>query len=366
MRVVFIVQGEGRGHLTQALALAPLLRRAGHEVVAACVGTSPTRSLPAFFRDDIGAPVVAFDEPGFGHRGRGIRPGATALETLRRVPAFGRALRVLGGVADRYRPDVIVNFYTAMGGLYAALGRPGVPVVAVGHQYFFHHPAYPFPAGHRVQRLAAKGYTRLTALGAPQRLALSFYPAPDRPGLRVVPPLLREAVLAQQRGLDEGFLLVYLLNAGYASEVRAWSTAHPHVPIHCFRDAPGAAEVRETDALTFHRLDGAKFVHLMARCRGLVCTAGFESVCEAMYLEKPVLMVPVEGHFEQRCNARDAEQTGAGLYARTFDFGRLLDAADAYRPVPGFRDWVARAPEVYVSEIEQAAEWRSGRLVLQA
>ena len=33
MRFLFIVQGEGRGHLTQALTLEDMLRRNGHEVV---------------------------------------------------------------------------------------------------------------------------------------------------------------------------------------------------------------------------------------------------------------------------------------------------------------------------------------------
>ena len=42
----------------------------------------------------------------------------------------------------------------------------------------------------------------------------------------------------------------------------------------------------------------------MGRCRGVVCTAGFESVSEAMWLGKPVCMAPTPGHYEQRCNAR--------------------------------------------------------------
>lgn len=49
----------------------------------------------------------------------------------------------------------------------------------------------------------------------------------------------------------------------------------------------------------------------MAGCRAYATTAGFESICEAMYLGKPVLMVPA--HIEQDCNAHDAMRAGAGL-----------------------------------------------------
>ena len=49
MRVLFVVQGEGRGHLTQAISMEKLLRGNGHEVVEVLVGKSESRRLPGFF-----------------------------------------------------------------------------------------------------------------------------------------------------------------------------------------------------------------------------------------------------------------------------------------------------------------------------
>ncbi|NIQ59659.1 MAG: UDP- glucuronosyltransferase, partial [Gammaproteobacteria bacterium] len=49
LRVALVVQGEGRGHLTQALALARILADAGHDLHAVLVGTSPHRQVPAYF-----------------------------------------------------------------------------------------------------------------------------------------------------------------------------------------------------------------------------------------------------------------------------------------------------------------------------
>lgn len=53
MKVLFIVQGEGRGHLTQAITMEELLRRNGHEVVEVLVGKSNSRCLPGFFNRSI-------------------------------------------------------------------------------------------------------------------------------------------------------------------------------------------------------------------------------------------------------------------------------------------------------------------------
>ena len=49
MNYVFLVQGEGRGHMSQAIALYGILKKNGHEVSAVLVGKSPRRQVPAFF-----------------------------------------------------------------------------------------------------------------------------------------------------------------------------------------------------------------------------------------------------------------------------------------------------------------------------
>ena len=65
MKFLFIVQGEGRGHLTQALALEEILRKGGHEVVETLVGKSNSRQLPGFFNRNMKAPIRRFDSPNF-------------------------------------------------------------------------------------------------------------------------------------------------------------------------------------------------------------------------------------------------------------------------------------------------------------
>ena len=65
MKFLFIVQGEGRGHLTQALTLEEHLLREGHEVVEVLVGKSRNRELPTFLRQKLKAPLSRFESPNF-------------------------------------------------------------------------------------------------------------------------------------------------------------------------------------------------------------------------------------------------------------------------------------------------------------
>lgn len=366
LRVVFVVQGEGRGHLTQALAAAEMLRRAGHEVAGAVVGASARRCLPGFFADGLAAPIERVASPNFvaGRDGR-IRPLATAAGAVAGLPRYAASLRQLAAVLDRVEPDVVLTFYEGLAGAHARLRGFDVPVVAVGHQFFFAHPAYPFAPGQPLQRAAALAYTRLAGAGAEARLALSFYDAPPHDGITVTPPLLRRGVFARDGRATDGSLVVYLMEPAMARDLAAWSDRRPDVRVHCFSDVRPHAH---SAALTFHALSGEAFLDRMAVARGVVCTAGFESVSEAFWLGVPVLMTPTPGHYEQRCNAADAEATGAGLAADTLDpsagsgraLDRFLDWLDARPegPPPAamrFRAWVADAGPRLVGTVERAA-----------
>ncbi len=361
LRCLFTVQGEGRGHMTQALALKNVLEQAGHRVTGVVMGRSEMREVPRFFLDGIGAPVTYVASPNFvaDARGRSVRLLSTLWHNARRAGRFRESLRTLDALFDAHRPDVVVNFFEPLTGLYYRRHAPAAPMVCVGHQYIFEHPAYEFPPGHAVSQSALRFFTRLTAGDAARKLALSLYPARDLPqkNLAVMPPLLRKEVSRLSPSRHEPFVLIYLLNSGYADEIVRWHEAHPEVALHCFWDRAGAPTTRRHDeTLTFHRLDDKNFLSMMARCRGLVCTAGFESIGEAMYLGKPVLMVPVEGHYEQRCNALDGVRAGAGLRADHFEIHRLLDHLPAHEhPSDDFRQWVDGAEARFLAAVEDAA-----------
>ena len=147
MRFLFVVQGEGRGHMTQALSLKQILERNGHELCAVALGKSQSRIVPKFFLDRIGVPFIIFDSPNFktDPDRRGISILGTALENLRRLPLFARSIRALHRAVRLYRPDVVVNFFESLIAVYTALCPSAPKMVCIGHQYLMLHPQFVFP-----------------------------------------------------------------------------------------------------------------------------------------------------------------------------------------------------------------------------
>lgn len=356
MRIIFIVQGEGRGHLTQAIAMEELLTRNGHQVVEVLVGKSNSRRLPGFFNRSIHAPVKRFLSPNFlpsAQNKRADIPRSVAYN-LRRLPTYVRSMRYLCSRIKESRADLVINFYELLTGFAYLLFRPRVPQVSIGHQYLFLHSGFQFPGGHPMSWMALRFFTRLTCMGATCKLALSFHAMSDdtRQRIRVVPPLLRKEVLSSE-GRAGDYLHGYLLNAGFGDNVRAWHAAHKDVPLHFFWDKPGEDDVTEVDStLSFHQIDDREFLRFMVGCKAYATTAGFESVCEAMYLGKPMLMVPA--HIEQTCNAYDAALNGAGIISEDFDLDKLLSFVHGYTPNKDFRPWARSGGWRILQGVEEA------------
>ena len=360
LRCLFIVQGEGRGHLTQALSLRAFLHRAGHHVCSSVVSRGGDGAAPSYFEREIGAPVRYIDSVRFVVNGsrRSINWLQTLVGNRDRLGRFREGFAVLDQEIRLHRPDVIVNFYEPLGGLYAARYQPRIPVVAVAHQFMFLHPQYVFPHGYPIQRRAATLFTKLTGARAARRLALSLYDAPAIPGegLHVMPPLLRDGLIAQPLDVLRAFFLIYLYHHSGSEAVLRWHDRNPDVRLHCFRhDSKADKTVEFDDTLTFHQLHGQRFLDMMARCSGVVTNSGFESMAEAMYLCKPLLLVPMRRHFEQLCNGIDGQRVGAAVCADTFNLDLLIRFLPKCRYDPTtIRSWIATAERRFVAEIECA------------
>ncbi|GAB4025956.1 glycosyltransferase family protein [Spirosoma koreense] len=359
MRILFLVQGEGRGHLTQALSLSQLLQTAGHEVIGAVVGVTAQRDVPAFFWEAFPAPITPIFSPGLVYNAgtNALEPFKTTLQAIRAIRPFWQSLKQVHRLIETERPDVVVNFYEMLGGLTYALLSPSVPMVCIAHQYMAFHPNFQCPKGQWFYRQAFRLNTLLTCFGAHELLALSFDKQADEPRqrLRIVPPLLRQEV-TQLAATDDEFLLAYVTQPGLQVEILKAHRQHPNVRIDGFHAGTKLADEAIDDTLTYHAIDGKRFLEFMARCKAIVTTAGFESVCEAAYLGKPALMIPQPNHFEQACNAIDGQRAGVGVAADGFDLEKLL----AYMPnydfelSKRFRAWHAQGYFLFLAALNRA------------
>jgi len=353
MKYLFVVQGEGRGHLTQALSLKTLLENNGHEVVSILVGCSKKRSLPDFFVHKTQNILEKFRSPNFMPLPKEKRTFllTSIVYNLLLLPVFIESIFTIKKMIVEKKPDIVINFYELLCGVTYGIFNPTAPMVNVAHQYYFLTSNFKYTGNKKIQFALLNLFSRFTALNASKVLALSFRneETEQYEEISIVPPLLRAEVY--NRSAKTGnYIHGYMLNDGYVNDLEKWSSMHPDTKLHFFWDKKNASNTTElSENLSMHRLDDVRFLKYMAGAKAYATTGGFESVCEAIYLQKPVLMVPT--HIEQACNVIDALQSGVGVGADSFNLDTLVDFLPLFKPNKEFRYWANAAESIFLLEL---------------
>lgn len=356
MKYLFIIQGEGRGHLTQAISLSSILRKNGHEVVGALVGKNKERVIPKFFYDKIGTEVITYNSPNFvwNKAETDVKLFQTVVfnMTASKFRDYNRSMDLIHNEIKKREPDVVINFYELLAGLTNLRYNEQTPFISMAHQYLIMHSQYPFRKMDNQNMLYLKLNTFLSSYGSSKKFGLSFYDMEEdtNNNISIVPPLLRDEVL-KLKPTQGDYILTYIVVKGFAEEIMKWHYENPEQKLHVFWDKNNESEeTKIDDTLTFHKINDIKFLEYLANCKAFVTTAGFESVCEAMYLNKSIMMIPT--HVEQKINSLDAESSGIGIASNDFNISKILNLSNTKSEGnKSFNLWIESAESQYLNHL---------------
>jgi uncharacterized protein (TIGR00661 family) len=359
LRYLFILQGEGRGHLSQAIALQQMLTENGHQVVGVMTGKKWFGKQPTYLAGKFQQDIVCYSSPSLiktlNHKGIDI--GLTLFLNFIQSVLFIKSIWMIKNSIKHLNPDAVVNFYEPLVGLAYKWHKIKTPHFCFGHHFLTEHHDFPLPGEMPLSRKLLHFMNKNTCFGANKVFALSFRPlAPfQKKNWLVAPPLLRKEVL-ETKPVEEDFYMGYMLDHGHSKDVLEWHEQNPQVKACFFWDNPKVPKVFEiNENLVFHQLDDTKFIHALSHCKGFISTAGFESICEAMYLKKPFVAVPTHNHFEQLCNAHDAHLAGGGIMAKKFNprvLTKLLNVGEELKlDETRIHDWFLQSTTFYLEQM---------------
>ena len=347
-RSIFIIQGEGRGHLSQSIAMKEILEEAGHSVEAAYVGKNSRSSFPDYFLDSFGDKLKYFQSPYFLRtpNRKGIYIGKTLLHNLFRSLIYLKEAARLRREITSSNPDLVFNFYDVVGALAFRKTHPEIKRIGVGHHFFLHLDGYRCKGGSAWHRWLLAVHTRKIINSCDRVLALSFRPSEGDTRISVVPPLIRSKFREVTWQPGERYL-AYFLHEGFIFDLIALSRHDPEFTADVFTNLIPGIEL--PPGLSLYPVNEEGFRDKMSTCRGLITTAGFDTVAEAAFLGIPLLAIPAKHHFEQKCNSQDLERAGIGFVSNRIGKEQVsqLKAFDNSK----YRDWVRSAGERIIKTI---------------
>ncbi len=314
--------------MTQAVTISTLLKEDGHTVQEIIVGNTRNRVIPQFFFKSAGATVSSYITPEFAYLKDGKRVSIfkTILKnfSLPRIYSVLQSVKYIKGKVEEHRPDIVINLYEPLFGLYLLIYKPKNKIISIAHQFMIFAKGSPYGKGVK-GKLLLKILSALCKSRSSVTLAISAYPwmNNEKCNIKIIPPLLRKEVMSLNP-YDGGYLLCYILNRGFAADLISWHNSNKSIKIHAFWDNYDVPdELIYNENLVFHHIDDIKFLRYFEGCSGFITTSGFESICEAGYLGKPVLMTPV--HIEQKINAKEFEYLNLGIVSNEINPSLLLD-----------------------------------------
>ena len=228
MKILFGVQTEGNGHITQAIGVKQHLRNKGYDVALA-FAAKKKKGLASYFRSEFELIEYEGFDFVFGKNGR-VVIWKTVLKNLFELPRLILSFKKICGVIDREKPDVIVNFYEPLVGL-TSIFYPKIRYISIGHQYAMESGEYPNVKGYFFQKVFLGIINGITSIDS-TIVALSYYEYYDN-SVVVCPPILREESYELSK-TKKNFVLVYLMNEDMLPQLISEAYIHPELNIECF------------------------------------------------------------------------------------------------------------------------------------
>ena len=291
-RYVLAACCNGTGHVTQAKAVADCLSELGYECAGVILEAGLSEKLRREVFEPMGAPTLVLagvqlvDARGaigfgtLGYRGAGL----TA-----RLPRAARECRAFVRAADA---GLLVScWHYSLALLLSTAPAARARVVHVAPQFARAREAMPPSAGLR-ESLWRGGLLALSDVFASTGACVGVG---DDGGL---PPLLDPPPAWAGPPDGKKLILCYFLSAGAVAALSDAVAGRDDAVFHVFSDP-----VSDRPHVVAHAKSRTLFKDLFAQCDGVICSAGNETVWEAVCRGVRVVAVPTRGHAEQVLNA---------------------------------------------------------------
>ncbi|OGC43806.1 hypothetical protein A2Y85_01150 [candidate division WOR-3 bacterium RBG_13_43_14] len=328
-RIIYSLSGQGRGHSSRVTAVTEELRQRGHEVIFCC-GATAQEVMQS--RGEKVIPVPALQH--FIEHDR-VRVVASLIYNFDRITNPYRTIRFLTLEFARFEPDLLISDFEYFSPRVAH--RMNLPVLSFNHQQVVTETRYRIGLRHKLEAAMGSMVIRLISPPKPYHILLSSFAAhPLRNPHRttIVPPIIRPIVQKIRPDIGD-YILVYLNHQGSAALhlIHVLTKIRAKFILYNF-NRPSFAD--RFPHLVFKPLSMDGFLEDLSTANAVICSAGFTLMSEALYLRKPLFVIPNGGVFEQTLNALFLRKYGLGEAVidrpvRINDIEGFLDRRDKYR-----------------------------------
>lgn len=282
MKILYAFQGTGNGHIARAQEIVPLLKK--HASVDTLISGHQSQ-LKADF------------DVNFQHKGISLLYNKTGGLSYRKTLTGNRFLEAAKVIQEIQLSgyDLIINDYEPLTGWACKLNKH--PMIELSHQASMLFKETPKPEKKDFfGELVLKYY-----VPSSKRIGFHF----DNYHPQIKKPVIRKKIrnLCHEK---KGFYIVYL--PSFADENIIKILKQIHVDWKIF-SRYSKIQYKDFNVEIFP-IDEVQYLKSFEGCEGILCSAGFETPAEALFMDKKLFVIPIHNQYEQECNACALDKMG--------------------------------------------------------
>ncbi len=286
MKILYAIQGTGNGHLARATEIIPYLQEFG-----------ATDILVSGIQGDIRLPFeVKYKLYGFSFI-FGKKGGVDIWKTITKARLFRLIKDIREIPVDNYH--LVINDFEPVTAWACKLRKKDC--VGLSHQNAVLHPKADRP------KTTDSFGTFVLKHYAPTKCRYGFHFRTL--GEQFYTPVIRSAI-RKANVTDKGHYTVYL---PAFSDVEIEKILSPYKSVQWEVFSKQCQQSYSKGLIRFNPVSLEEFNKSFVSCTGILCTAGFETPAEALFMGKKLCVVPMKNQYEQACNAAMLAEIGVSV-----------------------------------------------------
>lgn len=312
--IFYSMAGEGRGHASRAYTIIEHLKEK-HTIFVFAPEHAFDLLSPIYLNTEVTVKRI----PGllFKYNDRQeVDLFKSFSKSLEYIFNSDRPLKELYSYFEKYTPDLVITDFEWM--LPKAAEKYNVPYISIDHQHFLsYYDLKNLPLDLRGKAAFMSPALNLFYMNHAAAVVSAFYFPELKKNLGNT--VYQTGVFINDNiryadSEDRKYILVYLRR--FLSKEIMYSLESSCQKVIVYTDQ----NLENYKNIQFKKLSKTGFTEDLAKCAMLVTTAGNQLVGEALYLKKPVIVMPEPNNFEQEINGFFLEQSCGGINVLRDDF----------------------------------------------
>ncbi|MCK4523546.1 hypothetical protein KAU15_01340 [candidate division WOR-3 bacterium] len=315
LHILYGINGHGNGHITRSTYVAEYLQKLNHKIKIVTFGYGSNCIEKHYSHFDF------IDISGFElyYKNGALRPYKTFYEFMKNIPIYlFRNFFIFIKTLIEFQPDIIISDFEPFTQILAK--TLNIPLVGIDNIVATIRPEKRPVKILSMELWYTNSIIRLFTRTAKHHFILSFAPELIKIKKRenniiIVQPIIRKNVIEKRMHTkDNNFILVYQTSDTTIEQINKLIESFSDIKFIVY-----GLNVQNRNNVIKKKLSYTKFIDDLSECSGIICNGGFSLLSEAVYLKKPIFVMPIKGQYEQRVNASFIEKKGYGVFNKNFD-----------------------------------------------